>query len=86
GGALVAWGGLGYRLDSVVDPGGPSNPRFSTTVAEGGAWLRHYGAHPWMLLAPLLGFLGPVLALLGIRARRDVLVFAGSSLANIGII
>ncbi len=34
-----------------------------------------------MLLAPLLGFLGPVLALLGIRARRDVLVFAGSSLA-----
>ena len=39
-----------------------------------------------LLLAPLLGFLGPVLALLGIRARRDLLVFAGSSLANIGII
>ncbi|MBN8813763.1 MULTISPECIES: cytochrome d ubiquinol oxidase subunit II [Sphingomonas] len=86
GGAFVAWGGLGYRLDGMVDPGGPSNPRFSTTVAEGGAWLRNYGAHPWMLLAPLLGFLGPVLALLGIRARRDVLVFAGSSLANMGII
>ena len=55
-------------------------------VAAAGAWLDNYAAHPWMLLAPILGFAGPVLALLGIRGRRDTLVFAGSSIANVGII
>ena len=42
--------------------------------------------HPALLLAPALGFFGPLLALAGIRSRRDLLVFAGSSLATTGII
>ncbi len=86
GGAFVAWGGMGYRLEGLVDAGGPSNPHLIKTVAAPGAWLDNFAAHPWMLLAPLLGLIGPVLAFLGISARRNSLVFAGSSLANIGII
>ncbi len=86
GGVFVAYGDMGYRLVGVVDPNGPSNPHFIQTVKAPGAWLSNYGAHPWMLIAPALGFLGPVLALLGIRARSGTLVFAGSSLANVGII
>lgn len=86
GGVFVAYGDMGYRLVGVVDPNGPSNPHFIQTVKAPGAWLSNYGAHPWMLIAPVLGFLGPVLALLGIRARSGTLVFAGSSLANVGII
>lgn len=86
GGAFVAYGDMGYRLVGVVDSNGPSNPHLIQTVKAPGAWLSNYGAHPWMLLAPVLGFLGPVLALIGIRARGGTLVFAGSSLATIGII
>jgi cytochrome d ubiquinol oxidase subunit II len=86
GGAWVAWGGLGYRLEGVVDPNAPSNPHLVKTVMAAGAWLDNYGRYPWLMLAPALGLLGPLVALAGIRARRDLLVFAGSSLATIGII
>ena len=86
GGAFVAYGDMGYRLVGAVDPNGPSNPHLIQTVKAPGAWLSNYGTYPWMLAAPLLGFLGPVLALLGIRSRNGTLVFAGSSIANVGII
>ncbi len=86
GGLYVAWGGLGFRVEGVIDTAGPSNPRLAGAVAAPGAWLDNYAAYPWMIAAPLIGLVGPLLALAGIRARRDVLVFAGSSLANIGII
>jgi len=39
-----------------------------------------------MLIAPILGFLGPVLAIVGISGKKEVLTFTGSSLAIIGII
>lgn len=86
GGLYVAWGGLGFRVEGVIDTAGPSNPRFTGAVAAPGAWLDNYAAYPWMIAAPLIGLVGPLLALAGIRARRDVLVFTGSSLANVGII
>lgn len=86
GGAYVAWGGLGFRVEGVIDAAGPSNPRLAGAVAAPGAWLDNYAAYPWMVAAPVIGLVGPLVALAGIRARRDVLVFTGSSLANIGII
>lgn len=86
GGLYVAWGGLGFRVDGLIDPAGPSNPRLAGAIAAPGAWLDNYAAHRWMIAAPVIGLLGPLVALVGIRGRRDVLVFAGSSLANIGII
>ncbi len=86
GGAYVAWGGLGFRVEGVIDTAGPSNPRLAGAVAAPGAWLDNFAAYPWMIAAPVIGLLGPLIALAGIRARRDVLVFTGSSLANIGII
>nr|WP_315382883.1 cytochrome d ubiquinol oxidase subunit II [uncultured Sphingomonas sp.] len=86
GGVFVAYGDMGYRLVGVVDPNGPSNPHLIQTVKAPGAWLSNYGSYPWMLIAPVLGFLGPVLALIGIRGRKSALVFAGSSIANVGII
>ncbi|MED5547665.1 MAG: cytochrome d ubiquinol oxidase subunit II [Pseudomonadota bacterium] len=86
GGVFVAYGDMGYRLAAEADPAGPSNPHLTGAVAASGAWLDNYAAHPWMLLAPVLGLLGPVLAFLGISGRKHVLVFAGSTLANVGII
>ncbi|MGN6376798.1 MAG: cytochrome d ubiquinol oxidase subunit II [Sphingomonas sp.] len=86
GGAFVAYGDMGYRLAALADPNGPSNPHFAGAVKAPGAWLDNYGAHPWMLAAPIMGLAGPVLAFLGISRRQDLLVFTGSSLANVGII
>ena len=86
GGVWVAMGDLGFAVQGVADPSGPSNPRMTQTVTDAGAWVDNYGRYPWMILAPLLGLVGPVVALLAIRSRRDLMVFAGSSLATLGII
>ncbi len=86
GGLMVAFTGMGFRIDGAVDPNGPSNPHYLKAVAAAGAWLDNYSRYPWMVLAPVLGLFGPLLALVGIRGRRDALVFAGSSAANVGII
>ncbi|MGO4168357.1 cytochrome d ubiquinol oxidase subunit II [Novosphingobium sp. YAF33] len=86
GGVWLAMGDIGYRVAGVAEAGGPSNPRMTETVHAAGAWLANYGAHPWMILAPLLGLAGPLVALVGIRGRKDAVVFAGSSMANLGII
>ncbi|MEJ2458537.1 MAG: cytochrome d ubiquinol oxidase subunit II, partial [Novosphingobium sp.] len=86
GGVWVAMGQMGFRLEGVIDAQGPSNPHYAHTVAAPGAWLDNYGHHPWMILAPVLGFAGPLIALLGIRSRSHVLNLTGSSLATVGII
>lgn len=84
--AFVAWGDMGYRLVGAVDPSGPSNPLRTTAAPAAGAWLANYAVHPWMTILPALGFAGSLVALAGIRARREILAFAGSSLAATGII
>jgi len=86
GGVIVATGGMGFRIAGPIDTAGPSNPHFTATVAAAGAWLDNYGAHPWMLIAPSLGFAGPLLALIGIRTRREILAFGGSAAGTLGII
>jgi cytochrome d ubiquinol oxidase subunit II len=84
--AFAAFGGLGFRLEGLIDPAGPSNPNRAGAVLAPGAWLANFAARPWMIIAPALGFAGPVLALIGIRAGRAAPAFAGSSLASVGII
>ncbi|MBD3730064.1 MAG: cytochrome d ubiquinol oxidase subunit II [Sphingomonadales bacterium] len=86
GGVMVAGTQMGFRLEGVVDPNGPSNPRYMTSLAQGGAWMANYAAHPWMIIAPVLGFAGPLLAWVAIRRRNAALNFAGTSLATVGII
>lgn len=84
--AFVRFGDLGFRLDPGVDLAGPSNPLRSGATAAPGAWLDNYSAYPWMITAPVLGFLGSVLAFVGIRMGREALAFGGSSMAALGII
>ncbi|NKI98662.1 MULTISPECIES: cytochrome d ubiquinol oxidase subunit II [Novosphingobium] len=86
GGLMVARGGMGMAINGAVDTQGPSNPLLSASVAAPGAWLGNYRAHPWMVLAPVLGLVGPLVALAGITARRGWLNLAGTALATTGII
>lgn len=86
-GGLALWLGVdGYRFASAPETTGPSNPLMSEVVRDGGGWFANYGAHPWMMLAPLFGFLGAFAALLAMRAGREVLTLLLSKLSIFGII
>jgi cytochrome d ubiquinol oxidase subunit II len=85
-GAWTAYGIGGHVLTSVVDPLGPSNPLGKTVAVEPGAWLSNYTAYPWMMIAPILGFAGALLALVGFTAKRPALTFITSGVAIFGII
>lgn len=87
GGFWVAFGGMGFRIEGLADAAGPSNPlRGAAAVSAPGAWLDNYGRHGWTIAAPVLGFAGAALALLGLRAKSAWMAFAGSSASAAGII
>ncbi|WP_422396716.1 cytochrome d ubiquinol oxidase subunit II [Sphingomonas ginsenosidivorax] len=86
GWGFVAYGEIGYRIVGAIDPAGASNPLRTTSEIAHGGWLANYGLHPWMMIAPVLGFVGAALALFGIRRGSEVAAFAGSSVAALGII
>jgi len=83
---FVSKAGLGYQLQSAADLSGPSNPLRSTTHAAAGAWLANYARYPWMWAGPAMGFLGILLAMVGIAARIEPVAFGGSSVAVFGVI
>lgn len=85
GGLLWAWVD-GYRITSVVDAIGPSNPMLKTAEVHAGAWFVNYAAHPWTLAAPAAGFVGALGALLALAARRGGLALLAAALAIAGII
>jgi cytochrome d ubiquinol oxidase subunit II len=86
GGFFVAFGGMGFRLEGLTDAAGPSNPLRTGMVAAPGAWLDNYGRHGWMIIAPVLGFVGAGMALVGLRFDKAPLSFSGSALSALGII
>lgn len=86
GGVIVATGPMGFRIIGEIDPNGPSNPLLIKTVAAPGAWLDNYGLYPWMIIAPALGIVGPLIAYFGMRAAKSAAVLLGSSMATFGMI
>jgi len=76
----------GYVITSAIDPAGPSNPLGKTVVTQTGAWLANYGAHPWMLAAPALGFAGALSAFFLFKAARPVLTWVATSASVAGIV
>lgn len=90
---LFALGGLaclvwisGYRLTSVPDMAGPSNPLAKTVSMAPGAWGANYSDYPITIIAPALAFLGAIVAFLALHLRRYVVAILGSSLAIAAII
>jgi cytochrome d ubiquinol oxidase subunit II len=85
-GAWVWLGIDGYAITSAIDRDGPSNPLLKTVVRRPGQWFANFAAHPWMMLAPCLGFAGPVLVLLFTSAGRRGFAFVASAIGLLGII
>src|ERR1043166_7853587 len=73
---LWVWLGIeGYAITGAIVSDGPSNPLIKTVVRQPGQWLINYAAHPWMVVAPCFGFIGPLLALLLTVMGRSGLAF-----------
>jgi cytochrome d ubiquinol oxidase subunit II len=84
---LWVWRGIdGYAIVSAIVPDGPSNPLLKSVVRGPGRWLANYGAHHWMMIAPALGFAGPLLALHFTSAGRGALAIIASAVGIFGII
>lgn len=86
-GLWLAVGGIqGWVITSSFDPTAALNPLDKTVVAGNPGWLGNYQKYPVTAVAPLLGVLGAVLALLAASWRSGRLAFLGSSLAIVGAI
>jgi cytochrome bd ubiquinol oxidase subunit II len=86
GGIYAKFGVEGYRITSDLSHDGPSNPLLKTVVRGEGALLPNFGAHPWMLIAPALVFIGAFSARFFLAARRGWLAFITSAAALLGVI
>ncbi|WP_421091316.1 cytochrome d ubiquinol oxidase subunit II [Pseudochrobactrum sp. MP213Fo] len=86
-GGLYLWqSGMGYRITSVIDQNGPSNPLFKTAVTEQGAWLYNYIRYPELWAIPALGLAGPLLVIAMLWAKRPILALIVSKLSIFGVI
>lgn len=85
-GVWIAYGIDGFVLTQGGDPHGPSNPLHKVVVEQMGAWLNNYSQYPWMLTAPIIGFLGAAFAFLLANFRQGRIAFICSSISILGII
>ncbi|WP_058535833.1 cytochrome d ubiquinol oxidase subunit II [Legionella saoudiensis] len=74
----------GYALTAVVPHDGPSNPLYKTAAQQADAWFNNYRNIPITLIAPIVGILAALGALL--LARWAKIAFVCSALSVIGII
>ncbi|MBJ3775882.1 cytochrome d ubiquinol oxidase subunit II [Acuticoccus mangrovi] len=84
-GVWLAFGVKGYAFVGDVVTDGPSNPLY-TEVERTSSWLVAYAERPWIAIAPILGFLGMVMAVKGLRAGREVSTLLWSKLGIFGAI
>lgn len=74
----------GYKITSVIDPNGPSNPTLKTVAHVAGGWLANYHAYPLLWLAPAIAIAGSLLAVL--TRRLPVVAWISSALVPAGTI
>src|SRR5579885_732536 len=76
----------GQRLVGMGDPNAALLPLAKTVSVGKGAWLSNYHVYPWMMLAPLTGFAGLLLARYCSARGRAGVAFLASSAVIAGII
>ncbi|HTH59549.1 MAG TPA: cytochrome d ubiquinol oxidase subunit II [Paraburkholderia sp.] len=84
-GALVATLIGGYHITNPAPLDAVSNPLLKDAEAGPGLWLANYGDYPWMMLAPIVGIAGGVLAfaLAGSRFEKTALLATGLLIAGV---
>lgn len=87
-GLTTLWVLIGTERPEIVAMAGtsaPSNP-LHKTVSVGAGWLRHFLGHPWMLVAPVLGFGGLLAAVNRARCDEPGWAFLASSIGIAGVL
>ena len=74
----------GYQITSPINVLAPSNPLMKTVMKQSGVWVQNFYNTPWMMMAPLLVYVGGMLCF--ILRKKPLLAFASSSLMVSGII
>jgi cytochrome bd ubiquinol oxidase subunit II len=85
-GLWVSYGIDGYQILSMPLTDAQPNPLAKVVGVGEHAWLANYSLHPWMITAPVLGFMGTLVTLLLVRVNRPGLGFISSGLAISGVI
>ncbi|GAA0829201.1 MULTISPECIES: cytochrome d ubiquinol oxidase subunit II [Marinomonas] len=85
-GVWLAYGIQGYVITSAIDGGQVLTPLMKEVSIEPGAWLANYDKVPLLMLAPVLGVLGLLVAAFASRVNKGALAFLSSSLGIVGII
>lgn len=75
----------GYHFATPPDPNGPSNP-LASQVIRGGSWLSAYLDRPWIIVAPLMGFLGTAMARRALLRGGQISPLGWSKMAIFGMI
>lgn len=76
----------GYVIVGDIDANAASNPLNKHVIRETGAWMANFEQYPLLWIAPALGVVMPLLAVLASRLEKGAISFIASSLANGGII
>lgn len=83
-GLWLAFGIQGYHWQPLQDP--MLHPLDNTVTRSLGGWLANYTTYPWMVLAPILGFLGAIGAWYYTLRDKSRTAFAASTLAIFGVL
>ena len=75
----------GYTLLETMPHDGPSNPLHKKVLRETHAWFSNYNTWPWLIVAPALGLLMPLLAALFVKTKAR-LAFVCSAVSLVAII
>jgi cytochrome bd ubiquinol oxidase subunit II len=76
----------GYLLLSAASPDGESDPIAKMVSRSNGAWFANYGAAPWLMAAPAMGFFAAASAAIGFARGRDRMALIASGISVFGII
>ena len=76
----------GYVITSTMDHSAASNPLTKEVVREVGAWMNNFEQYPLMWIAPVLGVMMSLVAVVASRLDRGGIAFFASSVGNAGII
>ncbi len=76
----------GYVLTQAININGPSNPLHKQVALQTGAWIANYFDHPWMILAPIMGFVGAIGVILFVNIRSSLFAFICSAVSTFGVV
>ena len=85
-GLWTAFGINGYVITSAIVVDGPSNPLLKTVAQVRGHWFANFATYKWMMLAPALAVVGPLLAIMFTVSRKAGLAFVASAMGIFGVI